>query len=197
MAARITLHNPRLAAHCSYRSTSDRTGAWRPIGRRTCNVASDPFVTRRGRRRGLRAFRLILVASNGSSLVRSPIWTTALLGLGEALDDDNVGQLGELVRVEQQFARAIAATHNHPGLLHDRTVDVDGQITNAKRSDPTDHHACEVHGGLFVGEGETLNGEQFSDLLVDVQPSCTQHDACGVLRRGDLLGAVSYTHLTL
>src|SRR5664280_2677258 len=101
------------------------------------------------------AFRQILVASNGSSLVRSPIWTTALLGLGEALDDDNVGQLGELVRAEQQFAGAIAATHNHPGLLHDHTVDVDWQITNAKRSDPTDHHACEVHGGLFVGEGET------------------------------------------
>src|SRR5674476_1443540 len=145
MAARITLHNPRLAAHCSYRSTSDRTGAWRPIGRRTCNVASDPFVTRRGRRRGLRAFRLILVASNGSSLVRSPIWTTALLGLGEALDDDNVGQLGELVRVEQQFAGAIAATHNHPGLLHDRTVDVDGQITNAK--------GCGSSGGTSGGSG--------------------------------------------
>jgi hypothetical protein len=30
---------------------------------------------------------------------------TALLGLGEALDDYNVGQLGELVRVEQKLAR--------------------------------------------------------------------------------------------
>jgi hypothetical protein len=27
--------------------------------------------------------------------------TTALLGLGQALDDDNVGQFGELIRVEQ------------------------------------------------------------------------------------------------
>ena len=34
----------------------------------------------------------------------------ALLRLGEALDDDNVGQLGELVRVEQKLAtRTIAA----------------------------------------------------------------------------------------
>lgn len=61
-----------------------------------------------------------------------PRWThgsrnfPALLGLGEALDDDNVGQLGELMGVEQQLAGAITATHNHPGLLHDRTVDVDG-----------------------------------------------------------------------
>ena len=46
--------------------------------------------------------------------MRSPIWTTALLGLGEALDDDNVGQLGELVRVEQQFAGAIAVHHDDP-----------------------------------------------------------------------------------
>ena len=44
--------------------------------------------------------------------MRSPIWTTALRGPRESFDDDNVGQLGELVRVEQQFAGAIAATHN-------------------------------------------------------------------------------------
>src|SRR5450759_2888051 len=118
---------------------------------------------------------------------RSSVGTTALLGFGEALDDYNVGQFGELIRVEQKLAGAIAATHNHPGLLHDRAVDVDRQITNSKSSYPTDHHACEFHGGLFVGERKTLDGEQFTDLLVDVQPSCTQHDACGVLRRGDLL----------
>src|ERR1019366_4981580 len=115
--------------------------------------------------------------------------TTALLGLSEALDDDNVGQLGELIWVEQELAGTIAATHHHPGLIHNRTVDVDGQITNAKRSDPTDHHACEVHGGLLVCEGDTLDGQQFADLLVDVQPSRTQHDACRVLRRATFLEA--------
>jgi hypothetical protein len=63
----------------------------------------------------------------GTSVRSGP---TALLGPGKSLDDYNSGQLGELVRVEQQLAGAIAATHNHPGLLHDRTVDVDGQITS-------------------------------------------------------------------
>jgi len=36
-----------------------------------------------------------------------------LPGLGEAFDDYDVGQLGELVRVEQKLAGAIAATHDY------------------------------------------------------------------------------------
>ena len=43
----------------------------------------------------------------GTSVRSGP---TALLGPGEAFDDYNVGQLDELIRVEQQLAGAIAAT---------------------------------------------------------------------------------------
>src|SRR5450759_5416284 len=124
----MTLGWQRIALNAALQTGRGR-GA--PSAGEPATSQADPFVTRRGRRRGLRTFRLILVASNGSSLVRSPIWTTALLGLGEALDAATVWQLGRLVRVEQKLAGAIAATHHHPGLFHHRTVDVDGQISNA------------------------------------------------------------------
>src|SRR5262245_15266483 len=106
-----------------------------------------------------------MVRPQAAPEVKRAAGTALVFCPGQAFDDFHGWQLQQLPRIEKQLARTIATAHDNVRLSHDGTIDVDGELVDAKCGNAADQHTSELHGCFRVGEGGALYTEELAHLL--------------------------------